>query len=185
MKKKIIFGSILATIILLMLPCVSSVETQTRVENIELANNLGEQKWSRLFSLIVLDNLENYKITVEGEEVGPEDLMEESKDVHIIGTLSEDGTGGSIYGLVLPFIYAPILFAIANLGLALGISTEKIENLLNMIFNKIIVKLPGIYQLFPGDTVDIHIGRSEGFNIRTLESGLVNLDIIGFNVKVY
>jgi hypothetical protein len=129
MNKKIVFGCILAVLMLVYTPCVSSLITQApRLDNKKSTNY--EKQWARPTAFIELPQVDDLTITVLGKEKNPEDLKPYRiyLNVKISGTCRQPELGTN--------------FACSILG---GLSIMLLMLSPIQLSEDIIYKLPGTY----------------------------------------
>ena len=187
MKKKMVFGCIFSIVVLLFMPCVSSLNS-SMVESDVVDDEYvqGFPKWGRPITEIALWNFKNLNITVEGEVVDPEtlDTWETYKNVKITGKL-EDTTDQNISGLAYSFSIFFLDTVLWNLICKIEDRFNLDDEWSNHQGNKLtnyLIKLPGCYQFISGEEFEIRLSRMEFYEYG---DGLPFLTFIGFMVRIY
>jgi hypothetical protein len=145
MKKKIFISSIICVLLLVSVPCISSINI-LKNEDLKLSNDLP--KFFRKNGIYWINGVSDLLVTADGEIIHPLDLdpWNNFTNVEITGTIKEKGIGfaiGSRWSETLDTIAFLMLIFFGEI-----LKYEMGENFLNFIYA--LADIFG-YRLFPGD----------------------------------
>ena len=149
MNKKIVFGCILAATLLLLMPSVSSIQTQvTESETIENLND-PNPLWSSQFGIVAIVMGEDYEVFVEGEPVDPRELSEDEVYNHVTikGKITEETFDYQVFSFTGYFSFYLTVFWLMIIELIVN------NDFFLQYYDYFLSKIPGAYSMPLGEFV--------------------------------